>query len=134
MEAMEKELVRLKGNVPASSSEAQQPSTKRNKGKGKASASLPSKIEEVDEMDEDEDYDMEQLQTAMDQELKSALKREMEVVSSDDDLDMEDEPPMDYNLIKNFLESFKSQQGASGPVGNLAGRLQGADWVFPRDG
>jgi len=30
---------------------------------------------------------------------------------------------MDYTLIKNFLESYKSQEGRSGPVGNVAGRL-----------
>ncbi|KAF6766232.1 SGT1 protein-domain-containing protein [Ephemerocybe angulata] len=39
---------------------------------------------------------------------------------------------MDYNLIKNFLESFKSQGGLAGPVGNLAGRLQ-PGWKLPRD-
>lgn len=37
---------------------------------------------------------------------------------------------MDYTLIKNFLESFKSQQGLSGPVSNLIGRL---GWQLPRD-
>ena len=36
------------------------------------------------------------------------------------------------NLIKDFLESFKSQGGLSGPVGNLAGRLQ-PGWQIPRD-
>lgn len=37
---------------------------------------------------------------------------------------------MDYTLIKNFLESFKSQQGLSGPVSNLIGRM---GWQLPRD-
>ncbi|KAG6870509.1 AP-3 complex subunit sigma-2, partial [Termitomyces sp. T32_za158] len=48
----------------------------------------------------------------MEAELRSTLER--------DDEDDDEEPP-DYNLIKNFLESFKSQGGLSGPVGNLAG-------------
>jgi hypothetical protein len=39
---------------------------------------------------------------------------------------------IDYNLIRNFLESFKSQAGLSGPVSNLAGRLQ-PDYKLPRD-
>ncbi|KAF8527912.1 SGT1 protein-domain-containing protein [Hysterangium stoloniferum] len=37
---------------------------------------------------------------------------------------------MDYTLMKNFLESFKSQQGLSGPVSNLVGRL---GWQLPKD-
>ncbi|KAJ7169523.1 SGT1 protein-domain-containing protein [Mycena filopes] len=50
----------------------------------------------------------------------------------DDGDEDEGEEPMDYNLIKNFLESFKSQAGLSGPVSTLAGRLQ-PDWQLPRD-
>jgi hypothetical protein len=30
---------------------------------------------------------------------------------------------MDYNLVKNFLDSFQSQGGFAGPAGNLSGRL-----------
>ncbi|KAJ7630599.1 SGT1 protein-domain-containing protein [Roridomyces roridus] len=83
-----------------------------NKGKGKAAT--------IVEEDEEEDIDM-----AMDAELRAALERE-------DDGDDETEAPMDYNLIKNFLESFKSQAGLSGPVSSLAGRLQ-PGWQLPRD-
>ncbi|GAA5860390.1 hypothetical protein JCM3774_000403 [Rhodotorula dairenensis] len=39
-------------------------------------------------------------------------------------------PPMDYNLVKNFLDSFQSQGGFAGPAGNLAGRL---GFPLPRD-
>ena len=60
----------------------------------------------------------------MDAELRAALKRE-----EDDEVE---EAGMDYNLIKNFLESFKSQSGLAGPVGNLAGRLD-PSWTLPRD-
>lgn len=41
-----------------------------------------------------------------------------------------DEGPMDYNLVKNFLDSFQSQGGFAGPAGNLAGRL---GFPLPRD-
>ena len=33
------------------------------------------------------------------------------------------EGTMDYNLVKNFLESFQSQGGFGGPASNLSGRL-----------
>ena len=62
---------------------------------------------------------------AMDAELQAALQD-----SSDDDEDQDEKTPIDYTLIKNFLESFKSQQGLPGPVGNLVGRL---GWQLPRD-
>jgi hypothetical protein len=69
------------------------------------------------------EYDAERL---MDEELKISLRQESE---EEDELGSAD---VDYNLIKNFLESYKSQAGLSGPVGNLAGRLQ-PDWKPPRD-
>lgn len=73
------------------------------------------------------DDDEEDIEAAMDAELKAAMERDRA-----EDPDDESEAPADYNLIKNFLESFKSQAGLSGPVGNLAGRLQ-SGWTFPRD-
>ncbi|KAF8078293.1 SGT1 protein-domain-containing protein [Lyophyllum atratum] len=103
MRAMDEELARTR---PAS----KKPAAPADNGKGKAKATV-----------EDEDEDIE---SAMDAELKGALARE-----GDED---EDEEPPDYNLIKNFLESFKSQAGLSGPVSNLAGMLQ-PGWQIPRD-
>lgn len=70
---------------------------------------------------EDED-----IEAAMDAELKAALR------NGEDDDDVEGDGSVDYNLIKNFLESFKSQGGLSGPVSTLAGRLQ-PGWKLPRD-
>ncbi|KAF9243859.1 SGT1 protein-domain-containing protein [Melanogaster broomeanus] len=68
------------------------------------------------------------IEASMDAELKALLEQ-----GETGDSDEEDgEPSMDYNLIKNFLESFKSQAGLSGPVGNLAGRLN-PGWTLPRD-
>lgn len=66
------------------------------------------------------------IEAAMEAELKAALER------GDDDGSEDENEPMDYNLIKNFLESFKSQAGLSGPVSNLAGRLQ-PGFKLPRD-
>ncbi|KAJ6519496.1 SGT1 protein-domain-containing protein [Mycena sanguinolenta] len=107
MLAMDEELARSRSAKSKPASKASKPQ-KQDKGKGKA-APIP-----------EEDID-----AAMDSELRAALERE------DDDED-EGEEPMDYNLIKNFLESFKSQGGLSGPVSTLAGRLQ-PGWQLPRD-
>jgi len=90
----------------------QKPSARKDKGKGTEPA----------------DCDIE---AAMDAELQTLLERE----GLGDDTDDEEEgmyPGIDYNLIKNFLESFKGQAGLPGPVGNLAGRLQ-PEFKLPRD-
>jgi hypothetical protein len=89
-------------------------SAKPDKGKGKAKA--PSTEDDAD------------IEAAMDTELRSMLERG----DGGSDEDDQEEEAMDYNLIKNFLESFKSQGGLSGPVSNLAGRLQ-PGWQLPRD-
>ena len=112
MQAMDVELTRPR----PSNRKQKNPTTSRDKGKGKATeATIPA----------DGDID-----AAMDAELKALLEREGHDDPDDDVEDME--PGIDYNLIKNFLESFKSQGGLSGPVSNLAGRLQ-PDFKLPRD-
>jgi hypothetical protein len=81
--------------------------------------------------------DADDIDEAMDEELRRSLRvAESGDEESDDDpesrsRDMQ-EAGMDYNLIKNFLKSFNAQEGLSGPVSNLAGRLQ-PDWKLPRD-
>ena len=110
MQAMDAELARArqpKTKTKATPNPA--PSTDKGKGKAKAASSKEADIE-----------------TAMDAELKYLLEK------GDDEGSDEEETPADYNLIKNFLESFKSQGGLSGPVSNLAGRLQ-PNWQLPRD-
>jgi hypothetical protein len=110
MRAMDEELVRLRSQkTPASSQNA----SIGDKGKGKARA---QGVEEGAN-----------IEAAMDAELKTALE-----LDEDDEVDLDAEGNVDYNLIKNFLESFKSQAGLSGPVSNLAGRLQ-PGWGLPRD-
>ncbi|KAG7099520.1 hypothetical protein E1B28_001363 [Marasmius oreades] len=81
--------------------------------KGKSKASVANDDDDIEAM--------------MAEELKSALERDNE----DEDSEMGN-AAVDYSLIKNFLESFKSQAGLSGPVSTLAGRLQ-PDWKLPRD-
>jgi hypothetical protein len=112
MQAMDMELARSRA-----SNGKQKPSTRKDKGKGKAT-------EPAAPIDHD-------IEAAMDAELKTLLEREG--LGNDTDGDEEDtDPGMDYNLIKNFLESFKSQAGMSGPVSNLAGRLE-PGFSLPRD-
>lgn len=74
------------------------------------------------------------LSTSDDLDIEATMEAELNASLKEDPGDSEDEEDtsMDYNLIKNFLESFKSQGGLSGPVGNLAGRLM-PDWGLPRD-
>jgi hypothetical protein len=103
MTAMEAELRRSRTKNGPSAKPAQQ-----DKGKKKAES-------------EEEAQDIE---AAMDAELKAALEQD----GSED----EAEEPMDYGLIKNFLESFNSQGGLSGPVSNLAGRLK-PGYNLPKD-
>ncbi|KAJ7462740.1 SGT1 protein-domain-containing protein [Mycena galericulata] len=111
MLAMDEELTRSRSSKAKPASGKAPAPKKQDKGKAKATPIA----------EEDEDID-----SAMDNELRAALERE------DDGDEDENEEPMDYNLIKNFLESFKSQSGLSGPVSTLAGRLQ-PGWQLPRD-
>ncbi|KAF9648515.1 SGT1-domain-containing protein [Thelephora ganbajun] len=113
MQAMDIELARPR----PSDGKRKPPAASKDKGKGKAAESaIPA----------DGDID-----AAMDAELRTLLEREGLSDDSGDDGEGID-PGIDYNLIKNFLESFKSQAGLSGPVSNLAGRLQ-PDFNLPRD-
>lgn len=105
MRAMDEELARGRGERTGANASGS--SASKGKGKGKAET-------------ESEDIDIE---AAMASELHASLDK-------GDEEDGEEE--VDYQLIKNFLESFKSQAGMSGPVGNLVGRLQ-QGWTLPRD-
>ncbi|KAH0590386.1 hypothetical protein H2248_000555 [Termitomyces sp. 'cryptogamus'] len=106
MQAMDAELSRLRSNSKKGVKVMDPLSVDKVKGKAKATV-------------EDGDGDIE---SVMEAELRATLERD----------DEDDEEPPDYNLIKNFLESFKSQAGLSGPVGNLVGMLQ-PEWQLPRD-
>ncbi|KAL7285726.1 hypothetical protein ACG7TL_000831 [Trametes sanguinea] len=103
MRAMDAELARARGETATDSA----PHT-TDKGKGRA----------------DDDMDIE---AAMEAELRESLER-----GEDEAEEGAEGQEVDYQLIKNFLESFKSQAGMSGPVSNLVGRLQ-QGWTLPRD-
>lgn len=107
---MDAELARSRPS-PRKTAPPLHPPNDKGKGKGKATV-----------IGEEED-----IEAAMDAELKAALEG-----GGIEDEDEDGEAPADYNLIRNFLESFKGQAGLSGPVGNLAGRLQ-PGWTLPRD-
>jgi hypothetical protein len=123
MEAMEIELQKSRqsrkdAKTTPQSTKTRSATSREQKGKGKAV--------EVDGVEDEDDLDDDK---AIDAELRAALRRG----NDDEDNDGEvEEAGMDYNLIKNFLESFRSQGGLSGPVGNLAGRLE-PGWKLPRD-
>ncbi|KAI0662562.1 SGT1-domain-containing protein [Cubamyces menziesii] len=108
MRAMDAELARARGGP--SRADGDTPKQSSLKGKEKAGKD--------DEMD---------IEAAMEAELRASLERE-----GDEHEDGEGIEEVDYQLIKNFLESFKSQAGMSGPVSNLVGRLQ-QGWTLPRD-
>jgi len=116
MNAMDVELSRLRESTEQTKTSQTKlfssASPRVDKGKGK---------EPDVTVGEDED-----IETVMETELKAALARGEE----EDELGQGE--GMDYNLIKNFLESFRSQGGLSGPVSNLAGRLQ-PGFSLPRD-
>jgi len=111
MRALDEALLQSKKQAQKAPSKATQPqsqATSTNQtGKQKAT------------VEDEEDFDIE---AAMEAELRESME---------DGSERED--PVDYNMIKNFLESYKSQAGLSGPVSNLAGRLQ-PDFNLPRDG
>ncbi|THH32332.1 hypothetical protein EUX98_g1866 [Antrodiella citrinella] len=101
MEALDAEFGRLKPDK----SKSREATSASDKGKGKAT-----------EAASDSEHDIE---AAMDTELRGLIQGEDED-GGEDDVGSADY--LDYGLIKNFLESFKSQSGLAGPVGNLVGR------------
>lgn len=109
-----------KKDAPKSAPRTQKGQGGLRPGKGKSSRfqrlqDLPSEAD-LDNMDDEE-------LAAMDAELKLAL----EGVSDDEDMpevsQLDDDGKKQYDMMKNFLESYRSQAGQSGVVGNLFGRL-----------
>lgn len=121
MDRMEAELAQAKSSKPQPTSSANtSPSSAEPKKKNAARQSDPNRIVVDSLSDSEEDDDGEPDLSAMDAELQHLLK----------DLQGQGEGGMDYNLVKNFLDSFQSQGGFAGPAGNLAGRL---GFQLPRD-
>ncbi|GAA5894767.1 uncharacterized protein JCM6883_002201 [Sporobolomyces salmoneus] len=123
MEQMEKELSNVKKSTPSTSSSLSNPtsgprpttsgsSTSAAKPSSSSSSSNKVTIETLSDSDDQDDGDEDVEQ--MDHELQQMFK----------DMGGEgDGGTLDYNLVKNFLDSFQSQGGFAGPAGNLSGRL-----------
>ncbi|BGP22074.1 SGT1 family protein [Rhodotorula toruloides] len=121
MDQMEAELAQAKSNKPQPSASARASvSSAEPKKKNAARQSDPNRIVVDSLSDSEEDDGGEPDLSAMDAELQHLLK----------DLQGQGEGGMDYNLVRNFLDSFQSQGGFAGPAGNLAGRL---GFQLPRD-
>lgn len=99
----------------------------------------------VHSIDDDEEFDVRQAMHDMEAELEDAgalhqrsrrrpdqARRPMQNTEAErpgsitvaaHESDTDDDVEIDYNLAKNLLESFKSQNGAAGPGGNLMGLM-----------
>lgn len=129
MEAMDAELAKAKAAKYPKGLNASQPPISADDPSGStvpaADRSQTSSRPIEQDLDDFDDDDL----VAMDRELKAALKSAG--VDSDDEDDegieevgqLDDEGKREYNMMKDFLESYKSQGGNAGVVGNLFGRL-----------
>ncbi|KAF8328807.1 SGT1 protein-domain-containing protein [Cantharellus anzutake] len=94
-------------------SKLQQAQPARTSQKGKERA-LPPFSSMSPTFEDDESLDIE---ARMEAELLHAIEHDSD--SEDENM----EPNKEYDLIKNFLKSYAAQDGLSGPVSNLVGRL-----------
>ncbi|OAD78580.1 SGT1 transcription factor [Phycomyces blakesleeanus NRRL 1555(-)] len=76
--------------------------------------------------------DMDELMREMDKEISGHEKINASFEKSKQDIEEDEDSPVDIqlNLVKNVLESFKSQQGLPGPAGNI---LRQFGVVLPAD-
>ncbi|GAA5914204.1 hypothetical protein JCM6882_004750 [Rhodosporidiobolus microsporus] len=107
---------------PSSSSEAGPPVG----GKKKVAFSGSNRVVVDSLSDEDGDEEDDDDLSAMDAELANLLAG----AGAGGGAGGEGGEGMDYNLVKNFLESFQAQGGFGGPAGNMAGRM---GFQMPRD-
>lgn len=133
MEQMDAELARSRAGQPApaastSSSSSARPKPKFTKPTPKPTPTSSTKKGASSNIVVDSDVSDDEMMGEMDAELAELFK----TVGGQGG--REDAPggggPVDYNLVKNFLESFQSQGGFAGPAGNLSGRL---GFQLPRD-
>ncbi|KAI1262043.1 SGT1-domain-containing protein [Xylariaceae sp. FL1019] len=97
------------------------------------SESADSELAKQDVDDEEEEEEIRQLAAQMEAELKGlgALKLDatpetsnaLEAGKGEVEESVDDEVAIDYNLVKNLLESFKGQAGMAGPAGNMLGMM-----------
>lgn len=125
MRAMDEALARSRSE-PSTSQPRQSKSFNKLNKKSTSSANPLPPISQTDDVDLDA-FSEDDI-AAMDRELRSVLKGAgIDPDDSDDDIEEVGELDLDqkreYEMMRNFLESFKSQGGESGVVGNLFGRL-----------
>ncbi|KIR43811.1 hypothetical protein I307_00147 [Cryptococcus deuterogattii 99/473] len=125
MRAMDEALARSRSE-PSTSQPCQSKLFNKSNKKSTSSANPLPLISQTDDvgLDAFSEDDI----AAMDRELRSVLKGAgIDPDDSDDDIEEVGELDLDqkreYEMMRNFLESFKSQGGESGVVGNLFGRL-----------
>jgi hypothetical protein len=130
MQAMDAELARKRGSTAPQTTAVSYKSKSKPKVKDKGRehsvkslSTLPSEAD-LDDMSEDE-------LLAMDRELRSALKGAgmEDDLGDEESLDvegadmLEGDAKREYSMMRDFLESYRSQGGESGVIGNLFGRL-----------
>ncbi|CEG80582.1 Putative SGT1-like protein [Rhizopus microsporus] len=86
------------------------------------------------DVNDNNEEDMHNVMEEMDQEIYGydKLKNSFEKMPLEEDEKEDEDAPVDIelNLVKNILESFKSQQGLPGPAGNMLNQF---GIVLPRD-
>ncbi|KAK4510751.1 ribosomal 40S subunit protein S18B [Mucor velutinosus] len=97
-------------------------------------------VPSTDGQEEEQEHDLSHVMDEMDQEIYShdkisgsfAKLTTAESNEGEEDVEEDEEAPVDVqlNLVKNVLESFKSQQGLPGPVGNMLSQF---GFVLPGD-
>ena len=123
MEAMDTELAKVTGKRPKRPP-VPSPSNAPPPSRGNPLPPLPTEAD-LEAMDEDD-------LAAMDRELRAALRgagiededdEDMGELDVDEAKGLEGEDKREYQMMRDFLESYQSQAGQSGVVGNLFGRL-----------
>ncbi|KAG5220678.1 SGT1 protein [Salix suchowensis] len=116
MQALDAELSRS-SNKSTALPPRQHTAADKGKGKEHTEFSPASGLDKILEGAGSE-YENEDIEKAMEAELKAALEKEGD---GEGDNDFDGDGGMDYNLIKNFLESFKSQAGSRALWGTSRG-------------
>lgn len=120
---MNAELARATGPSPAATPASAKKPTATAKPPQKKKANLnpkgPAHTRTLGDSSSDDEDDDDSDNEGMTAELAELFKS----MPASANLGEDGEGGADYNMVKNFLESFQGQGGFGGPVGNLVGRL-----------
>eukprot|EP00039_Didymoeca_costata_P028968 m.22736 g.22736 ORF g.22736 m.22736 type:complete len:625 (-) comp7431_c0_seq2:77-1951(-) len=83
------------------------------------------KVESDEQKAHNEEPSVEDYGTMMDEELRDSVLPKSFAAPDENEKEAEEVQPvdMDFNLVKNALQSFSSQNGAAGPISNILGSL-----------